>query len=327
MKLQKIKEAIFLVIFIAGGGISFAQSKLVNPVFNVNFPDPTVIRVADTYYAYATNGAINGRSYHIPVAVSTDLQNWKVVGDALSQKPTWADKDFWAPHVLYDAAIKKYVMFYSGEKGLNTGKCLGVAFSDKPEGPFVDKGEPLVSGKGFVNIDPFAFIDPKSGKKLLYWGSGHEPIRVQELSGDWKTFKKGSDPQFLVFPHKEEDYDQLVEGAWIDYHKGTYYLYFSGDNCCGPKAKYAVLIARSKSAFGPFVRLAEEKKISSSVILGRDSSWLAPGHNSIFKDRKGKTFTAYHAIPIATDSLKQEHETRVMLIKRVKYKNGWPVIK
>src|SRR6476646_1884843 len=91
---------------------AFAQN---NPVVNQDFPDPTVILAPDgKYYAYATNAVINGKWMNIQVAASTDLFNWTYVGDALPQKPTWASttQNYWAPHVLYDAALKQYVMFY-----------------------------------------------------------------------------------------------------------------------------------------------------------------------------------------------------------------------
>ncbi len=303
------------------------EKAIINPVFNVNFPDPTIIRVNDTYYAYATNGPIQGQNFNIPVAVSKDLQTWRIASDALSVKPTWATKDFWAPHVLFDPGLNKYVLFYSGELGNNTGKCLGVAFSDTPTGPFIDKGTSLVCGAGFVNIDPFAFIDPKTGKKLLYWGSGHEAIRVQEMSDDWKSFAEGSKPTMLVHPYQENTYDKLIEGAWIDYHEGSYYMYYSGDNCCGPSANYAVLVAKSESALGPFVSMAKSKNISSSAILKKDANWLAPGHNSVFKDAKGKTYIAYHAIPVNKNPAQQDYNTRVFMIKPLVYENGWPVVK
>jgi hypothetical protein len=300
---------------------SIAQQKITNPVLNSNFPDPTVIQANGKYYAYATNS----RGMHIQVASSTDLQHWKIVGDALPQKPSWGSHDFWAPHVLYDKALKQYVMFYSGEStDTSTGKCLGVAFSNSPEGPFIDKGEPLLCGATFVNIDPMAFVDPKSGKKLLYWGSGFEPIKVQEMTNDWSAFKPGTQPQPVIYPAKEKKYDRLVEGAWVHYYKGKYYIYYSGDNCCGVNASYAVLVARADNPFGPFTTLGEQNGTGSSVILEKDSTWIAPGHNSIFTDTKGNTNIAYHAIDANTNS--QQRWNRVFCIDPIVYKNGWPVV-
>lgn len=141
-----------------------------------------------------------------------------------------------------------------------------------------------------------AIIDSANGKKLLYWGSGFQPIRVQEMSSDWKTFLPCSSPIALVYPGKEKKYTNLIEGGWIDYQHGNYYLYYSGDNCCGDHANYAVMVARANTPFGPFIRLGEANGTGSSVILEKDSMWLAPGHNSIVKDKQGNKWIVYHAI-------------------------------
>lgn len=299
------------------------NQDLINPVFDQNFPDPTVIRAEGKYYAYGTQSTVNGKAVHIQVASSSDLQNWQHEGDALPEKPKWANHDFWAPDVIYDQKLKKYVLFYSGEEG-SSGKCLGVAFADHPKGPFIDKGTPLICGEGFVNIDPMAFIDPKTGKKLLYWGSAFQPISVREMNDDWTGFKTGTTTKPLVWPGKDKDYSRLIEGAWIDYEKGKYYLYYSGDNCCGSAANYAVMVARSNDALGPFERYGEDDGHGSSAILTKDSLWLAPGHNSVFKDEKGNKWIAYHAIK--QHNKPTNGNVRVMCIRPLDYKNGWPKV-
>lgn len=312
-----------LGLFINLFPFSVSGQAIVNPVLNQNFPDPTVIRANGRYYAYATNSSVNGKFVHIQVASSTDLQHWNFIGDALPDQPVWAEKDFWAPHVLYDTARKKYVMFFSAEsKAATTGKCIGVAFSDLPEGPFIDKGTPLICGKDFVNIDPFAFTDPKTGKKLLYWGSDFEPIKVQQLSDDWQSFEPGSSTKSLIFPGREKLYDKLIEGAWVDYQDGQYYLYYSGDNCCGANAHYAVMVARAEQATGPFKTLGEARGNGNSVILEQNSEWLAPGHNSIFCDDMGNKYIAYHAIKKEST----EKNGRVFCINPIRYQDGWPVV-
>ncbi len=305
-----------------------------NPVLDIDFPDPTVININGTYYAYATQANHDGKMTDIQVASSKNLFDWKYEGDALPQKPTWAShtQDFWAPHVLYDSTISEYVMFYCAKSNdASLDKCIGVAFSKDPTGPFIDKGTPLIEGKGFADIDPMAMVDPQTGKKLLYWGSGFQPVRVRELNNDWKSFKEGSTEIPVVFPGKEKNYSKLIEGAWVDYHDGKYYLYYSGDNCCGDKANYAVMIARADSAFGPFERLGEVNGTGSSVILEKDSTWTAPGHNSIVHDNKGNSWIAYHAIwkdkQKAGKPIGQGHYVkRVMCIEPVVYTNGWPVV-
>ena len=296
-----------------------AQVTIKNPVLDQDFPDPTVMRFNEKYYAYATEG----KTKLIQIAESSDLQNWKIVGGALPSKPLWAKEHFWAPHVLFDPEIKKYVLFYSAESGDTTiGKCLGVAFADNPAGPFIDKGTPLICGESFVNIDPMAIIDSPGGKRLLYWGSAFKPIKVQEMSDDWRSFKTGSTARDLLQPGKEYQYTKLIEGAWVDYYDGYYYLYYSGDNCCGEKASYAVLVARSRDPLGPFKTLGETNGTGRSVVLEKNKEWVAPGHNSIVRDNKGNTWIAYHAIK-APDSGKGGH---VFCISRLIYKNGWPQV-
>lgn len=320
--MKRSKIPVMILALMITWANSFAQQALLNH----DFPDPTVIHENGKYYAYATNTVVNGKFAHIQVASSSDLIHWKDEGDALPGGAPWASKDYWAPHVLYDGKMKKYVMFFSGESAArDTGKCLGVAFSDDPAGPFIARETPLVCGEGFVNIDPMAIQDPASGKKLLYWGSGFQPIKVQELSDDWASFKSGTTPKPLILPGQEKDYDKLVEGAWVNYHKGQYYLYYSGDNCCGPHANYAVMVARADNPFGPFVRYGEKNGTGSSVILQKSVDWLAPGHNSIFSDGKGNEYIAYHAIPIDKTTLKPGG-SRLLLISRIKYKKGWPFV-
>jgi arabinan endo-1,5-alpha-L-arabinosidase len=316
---MRVFKSSFLAIIILLSTFTGVSAQVKNPVIDADFPDPTIVRFGSFYYAYATQGS---RS-HIQAARSTDLQHWEMLPDVLPQAPVWADRHYWAPHVMYDATLKKYILFYSGEStDEKTGKCLGVAFADKPEGPFVDKGTPLLCGDGFVNIDPMAMIDPKTKKKLLYWGSGFEPLKVQEMADDWTTFKVGTKPKNIVWPKKENQYTNLIEGSWVDIQDGKYYIYYSGDNCCGDNANYAVLVARADNAFGPFVPYGEVNGTGKSAILEKDSTWLAPGHNSIFIDAKGDKWIAYHAI-----DRKNSKKGRVMCLKRITYVNGWPVVK
>lgn len=293
---------------------------------NANFPDPTVVLAHDGYhYVYATNTEIAGELRHIQVAKSKDLVAWEMLGDALPDPPVWADRDFWAPHVLYDSLSQIYYLYYSGESvDPAVGKCMGVATSKNPAGPFVDRGEPLLCGETFVEIDPMAFDDPVSGKKYLYWGSGHQPIKVQELTEDRQDFKEGSEPLGILDTIGNDDpdnYQRLVEGPWVVYREGYYYLFYSGDNCCGEHAHYALMVARSKSPTGPFETLAESTGAENSVIMESYGQWIAIGHNSLFQDESGQDWVAYHGI----DTLDRA-KGRVMLMDRISWEDGWPLI-
>ena len=72
------------------------MSTYANPLLDVDFPDPCVIRAADGgFHAYATNG--NGN--RIQHAESRDLTSFRYVGEAL-EAPSWSAEGFhWAPDV------------------------------------------------------------------------------------------------------------------------------------------------------------------------------------------------------------------------------------
>jgi arabinan endo-1,5-alpha-L-arabinosidase len=304
-----------------------------NPVLDDDFPDPAVIRAPDGfYYAYATQTLRDGQWINIQVARSADLVHWQHLGDALPDKPNWAreTQDFWAPYVLQEGEL--YFMYYSATPDVchepTRGHCLAVATATSPAGPFVDMGMPLLLGMGFEYIDPMAFDDPATGKRLLFWGSGFQPIKVQELSEDRMSFAPGSQPVDLVWPNPVEGaFPRLVEAAWVIRHEDFYYLFYSGDNCCGPDAEYGVMVARSANPMGPFETLEEARGVPHSLMLFKSERWLAPGHNSIVTDEAGQTWIVYHAIDVNRPRQRQQDEInsrRILLIDRIEWRDGWP---
>lgn len=305
--------ALLAVLLAACAG--FPDRTYVNPVLDRDFPDPAVLRAHDGwFYAYATQTEAGGRMLNIQVARSRDLLRWEHLGDALPDKPRWAaaKQQFWAPHVIHDRLSDGYFMYYSAEPDAAQGRCLAVATARGPAGPFIDSGAPLLCGEGFEHIDPMAFDDPRTGRRILYWGSG--PIRAQELAPDRLRFLPGSAPRNLIFSDESRPYRSLVEGAWVTYRDGFYYLFFSGDRCCAREPRYAVMVARSGDALGPFEQL-------DRPILEKSDSWLAPGHNSVVTDDAGNDWMLYHAI-----DAQRGGKARVMLLDRIEYRSGWPGI-
>jgi arabinan endo-1,5-alpha-L-arabinosidase len=260
-------------------------------VLDADFPDPAVLEAADGwYYAYATQGGPEGAMANIQAARSRDLVAWERLPDVLPVKPAWASRRRTSgPRTCTrraDATTSTTRQARRGADRQGAGALPRRRRGAAAGGPFTDSGRPLQCGPGFVNIDPMAYDDPATGKRLLYWGSGFGPIKVQELAADRISFAAGSAPVDLVQPVKTDDpneYRRLVEGAWVTRRDGWYYLFYSGDNCCGPKAHYAALAARSRSATGPFEAPAER------IVVERGGIWVAPGHNSIVEDSAAGT--------------------------------------
>ena len=312
-----------------------AHSTYQNPVLDCDFPDPAVILARDGfYYAYATQTLRDDRWINVQVARSADLIQWHFLGDALPEKPSWAreTQDVWAPYVLDDGT--RYLMYYSATHDAchdpHRGHCLAVATSSSPAGPFVDMGMPLLLGVGFEYIDPMVLDDPASGKSYLYWGSGFQPIRVQELGEDRMSFAPGSSPTELIWPNPVKGaFPRLVEAAWVIRRDDYYYLFYSGDNCCGPDAEYGVMVARSTTPTGPFESLEEARGVPHSLMLFKSERWLAPGHNSIVADKAGDTWIVYHAIDVNRPRQRQEDEInsrRILLIDKIVWRDGWPFV-
>ncbi|HEX5258687.1 MAG TPA: glycoside hydrolase family 43 protein [Sphingomicrobium sp.] len=317
----------------AGAAADGSQSLYVNPVLDCDFPDPSIVHAPDGYYyAYGTQTLRDHKWINIQVARSKDLVHWDHLGDALPEKPTWArsTQDFWAPSVIFDGST--YFMYFSATPDVchhhERGHALAVATSSSPAGPFVEMGMPLLLGMGFEYIDPMAFDDPATGKHLLYWGSGYQPIRVQELAPDRMSFVPESAPIDLIWPNgRHGSFPRLVEASWAIRRDEFYYLFYSGDNCCGPDAEYGVMVARSRSATGPFETLEEAKGVPHSLILFKNDRWLAPGHNCIIDDKSGEVWIVYHAIDVNRPRQAQEDEInsrRILLIDRVEWHEGWP---
>lgn len=307
-------------------------------VLNHDFPDPTIIKAQDGYYyAYATQGYTEervSRLLNLQVARSLDLKTWQHLGDALPDKPSWANRTqrFWAPHIHF--ANNLYYLYYSAEPNTDDGKCLAVAVSKKPQGPFHNVEKPLICGPSFTNIDPMVYIDPQSRVPLLYWGSAFEPIRVRQLSPDLISFAPGSQTHPLLYPDRgptPAPYLKLLEGAWILKHQNYYYLFVSGEDCCGlPNPQYAVLVSRSRHPLGPFKWRGNDPR--QSVLIEGNGSFIATGHNAFIHDQAGQLWTLYHGMdkraPLLQNLIPGDRlNRRVMLRSKVNFVNGWPVLR
>jgi arabinan endo-1,5-alpha-L-arabinosidase len=159
-------------------------------------------------------------------------------------------------------------------------------------------------------------------------------LRVRALAADGLSFAPGSEETVVVTPRLAADYASygyLIEGSWVHYRAGWYYLFYSGDNCCGPDARYAVLVARARVATGPYETLAEASG-TAGTILSENERWQAPGHNCLVTDAAGQDWLLYHAIDRQQPTFdaindEQGYSRRVLLLDKVQYDEvGWPHI-
>jgi arabinan endo-1,5-alpha-L-arabinosidase len=159
------------------------------PVIDRDFPDPDVLRVGETYFAYATNSS----RINLQVARSSNLMNWELLPDAMPALPSWAVKRFgyvWAPEVTISPDGDLFILYFTARYALRQGgtQCIGVATSLQPEGPFQPVEHPLICQiEQGGSIDAASFED--GGERYLLWKNdgnsvgGQSWIYIQQLSG------------------------------------------------------------------------------------------------------------------------------------------------
>ena len=263
---------------LAGG----ASTGLVYPF---DFPDPSVILVDQTYFAYATNSVAG----NIQIIDSNDLMHWSAVGNALPSLPAWATADYtWAPAVAMIGGT--FILYYAVNVAGTADECISVATATQPEGPFHDKSTaPLECQKSLGgSIDPASFIDA-NGTPYLVWksgGPGSSKIWSQQLDPSGTSFVPGSNPTSLLVPDQPWEAG-TVEAPNLITTGGRYYLFYSGNNW--NSSSYAVGVATCTGPLGPC------SDASPHPILSSGPEVAGPGGESVFADTAGNFWIAFHA--------------------------------
>lgn len=212
----------------------------------------------------------------------------------------WAGRQLWAPDVARKDG--KYYLYFP-LKDKNDIFRIGVAVSDKPEGPFVPQPDPI---KGSHSIDP-AVLEDNDGSYYMYFGGlwggqlqryrnnkaiecGHEPddnepalsAKVVKLADNMLEFAE--EPKNAVIldengePLKAGDHDRrYFEGPWMHKYNGKYYLSYSTGNT------HFLCYAIGDNPYGPFTY--------KGMILTPVVGWTT--HHSIC-EVKGKWYLFYH---------------------------------
>lgn len=298
---------------------TLAPGMYVNPVANFDFPDPDVLKVGNTYYAYATNGnGLNIQELH-----STDLVHWSKLKDVFPQIPKWAVPGFgwvWAPDVSLVTTgdgSKTYLMYFVDRFAVGAGgtQCIGVAVSSAPEGPFhSDSDKPFICqvGEG-GSIDPASFVD-EDGTHYVLWkndgnsGGGQTWLYIQKVSNDGLTLE--GEPTRLVTADQVWE-GPLVEAPTLWKHDGKYYLFYSANAYNG--IRYAVGYAVADKILGPY-----QKPNQPLLATSMQAGLAGPGGQDIVTDRVGQTWIVYHSWTGGG--------FRRMNISRLDWVNGVPIV-
>lgn len=255
-------------------------------VYPFDFPDPDVLLVGNTYFAYATNSVAG----NIQIIESADLVHWSYVGDALPTLPAWATPDAtWAPGV---ALIGGNVLLYYAARVAGPGggeECISVASAAQPQGPFVDDStkplecQPSLGGA----IDPSPFIDT-NGSIFLVWktggGASGSEIWSEQLDPDGTAFAPGTTPTLILRADQSWE-NGNVEAPDLVTASGRYFLFYSGNGFSS--ADYAEGVAECSGPLGPC------RDMSAQPILSSGPGVDGPGSADVFTDACGSYWIAF----------------------------------
>ncbi|MFN7115756.1 MAG: family 43 glycosylhydrolase [Saprospiraceae bacterium] len=257
---------------------TFAQ-QLVMPG---DYPDPSVTKIGDTFWASATTSNwLPG----YPLLKSKDLINWTTEGFAFNTLPAWADFYLWAPEISYENG-KTYMYYTAHKKGGNL--CIAVASADRPEGPYKDHGTLMCQEVG--SIDAFPMRD-ENGKLYMIWkedgNSVGKPTPIWAMPmNEERTALTGEKKE--LFRATEPWENNLVEGVAMIRKGEYYYAFYAASACCRRGCTYGTGIARAKNLLGPW------EKYNKNPILSNEGEWKCAGHGTPI-EKDGKYYFLYHA--------------------------------
>ena len=211
----------------------------------------------------------------------------------------WAGRQLWDCDVAYKDG--KYYLYFP-LKDRNDIFRMGVAISDKPEGPFIPQPDPI---RGSYSIDMAVFRDDDGSHYIYFggiWGGQLQryrdnkaienphlpaddepalPSRVVKLADNMLEFAEEPRPVVILGedgkPLTAGDPHRFFEASWMHKYNGKYYLsYSTGDT-------HLLCYAIGDNPYGPFTY--------QGVILTPVVGWTT--HHSI-AEYNGKWYLFHH---------------------------------
>lgn len=266
-------------------------------IFPGDFPDPSIMRDGNDFYM--THSCF---TYYPGLLVwhSTNLIDWEPVARAVQGQ----NYSIYAPDLC--KVGDKFYIYYPTSSGQNF-----VVTADKIEGPWSEPVRIAVSG-----IDP-GHVVAENGKRYLYTNNGH----VVELTDDGLA---AAGRNQKVYDGWEYPSEWETEGMWLESPKlvkrGDYYYLVSAEGgTAGPVTSHMCVVARSKSALGPWENSPYNPMVHT---YSGEEEWWSKGHGTLIDDAEGNWYIVYHAYRNGYHTL-----GRSTIVESVEWtKDGWPVL-
>lgn len=239
----KGRQLVLLVFLFQAFGTISAQEISGNPIIkHLRTADPSVEIWEDgQVWIYASHDPDDATDYSTMdgyhVFSSFDLVNWTDHGEVLhSRDVSWGLEQggfMFAPDAAYKDGT--YYFYYPHPEKNWKGWRIGVATSDRPEGPFTDQG--FIEGTD--QIDPTVFIDD-DGQAYLTWAGDYKGPYIARLKDN--MMELAEEPRIIDYGS-----DDCGEGPYIHKRNNIYYFSYT-DHAGGAHAAYAM----SDNIYGPY---------------------------------------------------------------------------
>ncbi len=271
------------------------NSTLKKIVFPGDYPDPSIVRDGNDFYM--THSSF---TYYPGLLVwhSTDLVNWEPISRAVGGQPY----SIFAPEIC--KVGEKFYIYYPTSAGENY-----VVMADNPAGPW--EGPVKLAADG---IDP-GHVYAENGKQYLYTNNCY----AVELTDDGLA---AAGEVFKPYDGWEFPADWKTEGVWLEspklFQRGEYYYLVTAEGgTAGPPTSHMVVVARSKSALGPWENMPSNPLVHT---YSADEEWWSKGHGTIFDDAEGNWYIVYHSYRNGYHTL-----GRTTIIESIEWtEDGWP---
>jgi arabinan endo-1,5-alpha-L-arabinosidase len=109
------------------------------------------------------------------------------------------------------------------------------------------------------------------------------PIHAQVIAADGRSLI-GEDR--IVLANDKDWEGHLIEGPFVTYQQGRYWLFYAGNDFSTPA--YGIGVAVADHPLGPYVKQEEP-------LLRSTQEWVAPGHASVAPGVDGQPQLFFHA--------------------------------
>lgn len=377
---NKNKILVFLIMLLLVAGCSSKASKLYETdpgpsdlpsrYSNVGVHDPAVVKGEDRIFIIGS---------HLDAAHTYDYVNWQRYGSGvkngnpvipnveedMKEALEWAETStFWAGDIIR-MKDGKYYYYYSVCEGSQPLSAIGYAVADKVEGPYVNQGLIMKSGRAGKlltyepdrniqydpnihpnAIDPTVFYDHEENLWMVY-GSYSGGIFILQMDEKTKMPVPGQGYGTRLMGGKHT----RIENPYIIYDENSeyYYLYTSYGGL-GSGHGYQTRVARSKQVDGPYKDIMDQNvdDINQYVTKFFDDEAISPFGNKVmgdfeFVDSSGNKMGHAYISPGGASFIYDKDIDRTLMIFHTRFprkgeaheirtheiymnEEGWPVV-